>query len=114
MKRLLLALLLATVLGLSLADWQPASTRRAGAGSCGLPLIMGDMNGTRVVAANDALWILRRNAGLIVSLPPCSPEDVDCDARVSSVDALKILRHVAALPVSQADPCIAIGGEIPP
>lgn len=35
--------------------------------------------------------------------------DVDCDGSVNAVDALKILRHNAGLPVSQTQPCTAIG-----
>lgn len=43
--------------------------------------------------------------------PPEGPlwGDVDCDEDVDSVDSLKILRHVAGLPVSQDDPCTPIG-----
>ncbi len=38
--------------------------------------------------------------------------DVDCDGDVDSVDALKELRHVAVLPVSQSEPCPDIGTEV--
>jgi ubiquinone biosynthesis protein UbiJ len=38
--------------------------------------------------------------------------DVDCDGDVDSVDALKELRHVAVLPVSQSEPCPDIGSEV--
>ena len=31
--------------------------------------------------------------------------DVDCSGSVTFVDALKILRYVAQLPVSQTEPC---------
>ncbi len=41
--------------------------------------------------------------------PPDLFGDVDCDDDVDSVDQLKILRNVAALPVSQSEPCIDIG-----
>lgn len=34
------------------------------------------------------------------------------DDDVDSVDALKLLRYVAALPVSQTDPCPDIGTEV--
>jgi hypothetical protein len=39
--------------------------------------------------------------------------DVDCNDTVTSVDALKILRHVADLPVDQDEPCTDIGEQIP-
>jgi hypothetical protein len=38
--------------------------------------------------------------------------DVDCDEDVDSVDALSILRNVAALQVSQQQPCPQIGENI--
>ncbi len=38
--------------------------------------------------------------------------DADCDGDVDSVDALKILRYVAALPVAQTEPCPDIGTEV--
>lgn len=38
--------------------------------------------------------------------------DVDCAYHVTSVDALKVLRHVAALPVSQNEPCPRLGSEL--
>ena len=77
-------------------------------------MIMGDMDGTRVADSADAFWVLRRSAGLIVPLPPCSPQDVDCDGARNAIDALKILRHAASLVVTQTEPCVNIGDEIPP
>ncbi len=49
--------------------------------------------------------------------PTASPSgltqgDVDCNGDVSSVDALKELRHVAELSVSQNEPCPDIGAEV--
>jgi hypothetical protein len=35
--------------------------------------------------------------------------DIDCNAIVNSVDALKILRHSAALSVTQTEPCLDLG-----
>jgi hypothetical protein len=35
--------------------------------------------------------------------------NVDCDAAISPVDALKVLRHAAHLPVTQSEPCLNIG-----
>jgi hypothetical protein len=35
--------------------------------------------------------------------------DVDCDVHVDSVDALKILRHVASLSAAQSEPCRDVG-----
>jgi hypothetical protein len=75
---------------------------------------MGDVAGDEQVTSTDALWLLRRSAGLIVSLPPCSPEDVDCSGARNAIDALKILRFVAGLEVTQTEPCVNIGDEIPP
>jgi hypothetical protein len=85
-------------------------------GTCFLPLVMGDMTGGQTVESTDALWILRKNAGL--PLPngghACSPEDVDCNGARNAVDALKILRYVVGLEVQQTEPCVNIGDEIPP
>lgn len=38
--------------------------------------------------------------------------DVDCAGAVDAVDALKILRHVASLPVTQAPGCAHIGDPL--
>ncbi len=38
--------------------------------------------------------------------------DVDCNGHVDSVDALKLLRHVASLTVQQAEGCPQIGSEV--
>ena len=38
--------------------------------------------------------------------------DVDCDGDLDSVDALGILRSIAALPVSQQQPCPALGSAV--
>ena len=35
--------------------------------------------------------------------------NVDCNAAVNSVDALKVLRHSAGLPVAHSEPCLDIG-----
>jgi hypothetical protein len=40
--------------------------------------------------------------------------DVDCSGGVSAVDALKILRYGAALPVGQTQPCAALGTPVAP
>ena len=74
----------------------------------------------------DALQVLRHVAELQVNQKPGCPEiggalaaaravaeggvlgDVDCNAAVNSVDALKILRYVAGLPVSQPQACSPI------
>ncbi len=47
--------------------------------------------------------------GAELSVEPFPFGDVDCDGDVDAVDALKIMRHVAALPVSQNEPCPNIG-----
>jgi hypothetical protein len=39
--------------------------------------------------------------------------NVDCNVAVNSVDALKVLRHSAALSVAQDEPCLNIGMGIP-
>jgi len=44
--------------------------------------------------------------------PPNLFGDVDCDNDVDSVDALKILRNLVALPVSQTEPCADIGESL--
>jgi hypothetical protein len=38
--------------------------------------------------------------------------DVDCTAAVNSVDALKVLRYVAALSVAQTEPCLDMGAVV--
>ncbi len=78
----------------------------------------------------DALVILLSTAGLPFGQGPGCPElggspasagqayaqaaavfgDMDCSGAVDSVDALLILRHVAALPVALPPDCPAIGG----
>ena len=86
----------------------------------------GDENCDEAVTSVDALQVLRHVADLPVSQKPGCPEiggalsaaiaaaesgvfgDVDCDAAVNSVDALKILRYVAGLPVSQPQGCSPI------
>ena len=87
----------------------------------------GDVDCDGDVDSVDALKVLRHVAGLPVSqTEPCDDigaglsrvsaageltliGDVDCDEDVDSVDALKILRHVASLPVAQTEPCRDIG-----
>ena len=44
--------------------------------------------------------------------PGLTQGDVDCNGGVTSVDALKELRYVAQLSVSQAEPCPDIGTEV--
>ena len=72
------------------------------------------------VVASVAVTVLVN--GVLFSATPASSEgqpsgepeeiiqgDVDCDGDVDAVDALKELRHVAALPVAQNDPCPDVG-----
>jgi hypothetical protein len=42
------------------------------------------------------------------------PGDVDCNHIVNSIDALKILRYSAHLPVTQPDTCPSIGPNSAP
>jgi hypothetical protein len=92
-----------------------APSQRAEGGGCFLPLIMGDMTGSRLVSSGDALWVLRNNAGLLLPNAghACFPEDVDCDGLRNAVDSLKILRFVVGLSAPQTEPCVDIGSEIP-
>ena len=96
----------------------------------------GDVDCDDDVDSVDALKVLRHVAGLPVSqTEPCDDigtslarvglksdppsvggageltrvGDVDCDRDIDSVDALKVLRHVASLPVAQTEPCQDIG-----
>jgi hypothetical protein len=56
--------------------------------------------------APDAL----QHAKVMVGQPcPTGAGDVDCNQAVNSTDALKILRHNAALSVTQDEPCTNIG-----
>ena len=84
------------------------------------------MNCDGAVNSVDALQVLRHVADLQVNQKPGCPEiggalsaalvasaedvfgDVDCNGNVNSVDALKILRYVAGLPVSQPQGCSPI------
>ena len=72
------------------------------------------------VVASVAVTVLVN--GMLLSVTPASSEgqpagaleeiiqgDVDCDGDVDTVDALQELRHVAALPAAQNDPCPGIG-----
>ncbi len=86
----------------------------------------GNVNCDGAVTSVDALQVLRHVAGLQVNQNPGCPQiggalaaalaaaegglfgDVDCDGAVNSVDALKILRYVASLPVSQPQGCSPI------
>jgi hypothetical protein len=43
---------------------------------------------------------------------PLTQGDIDCNGDVTSVDALKELRHVAQLSVSQNEPCPDIGEDV--
>ena len=101
---------------------QPSPT-----GTPGTNGLQGDVDCDEDVDSVDALKDLRHVAALTVEqTEPCTDigsslarigaagkltqmGDVDCDEDVDSVDALKILRHVAALPVSQTEPCRDIG-----
>ena len=51
-----------------------------------------------------------------VSSPTAPPKltqgDVDCNGGITAVDALKILRHIAGLPVAQNQPCPGIGDDV--
>jgi hypothetical protein len=114
---LALAIVSAFILVAWISSLEPP--QRAEAGACVAPQIMGDLNGNRAVDGGDALWVLRKVADL--PLPGggtgCSPEDVDCLGQVSAVDALKVMRHVAGLPVLQIGPepddCQDIGTFLP-
>jgi hypothetical protein len=41
--------------------------------------------------------------------PPYLSGDVDCSGAVNSIDALKLSRHVAGMPVAQTEPCPDVG-----
>ncbi|HSR31218.1 MAG TPA: choice-of-anchor Q domain-containing protein, partial [Anaerolineae bacterium] len=87
----------------------------------------GDIDCNGGVNSVDALNLLRFVAGLSVSQQPgCTPigaslplpiptwppahfGDVDCDGAVNAVDALKVLRYVAGLSVSQELGCTELG-----
>ena len=93
----ILALLGTAIVVALLAASGPRSSP-ASAHACPVPAgsgpIFGDLDGNRTVEAADALWVLRDVARLPVPENPCSPEDVDCEGDVDTVDALKILRYV--------------------
>ena len=89
---------------------------------------MGDVDCDDDVDSVDALKALRHVASLSVAQTEPCPDvgtalarvsdegaavetmgDVDCDGDVDSVDALKVLRHVASLSVAQTEPCRDLG-----
>jgi hypothetical protein len=62
-----------------------------------------------VVGSTDALAVLRLVA-LLSEQPEChSPADVDCDGRVTAVDALDILLYVVSQPQQPGPGCPPIG-----
>jgi len=96
----------------------------------GLPLIWGDDDCDGDADAVDALKTLQHVAALpFGQSDPCFPlgetvsvtpagsidrrwSDVDCDGDVDAVDALGILRDIAAFPVNQEPGCPLIGSEV--
>lgn len=80
---------------------------------CQSPAVFGDLDGNHAVEPADALWLLRDIANL--PLPEggagCSPHDTNCDGDTDPVDALMILRYVAALEVHQHQSCPALGSS---
>jgi hypothetical protein len=50
--------------------------------------------------------------GYLEASPPPAQGNVNCDATVTSVDALQLLRYVAGMNVSQPPGCPAIGSEV--
>jgi hypothetical protein len=70
--------------------------------------VFGDADCNGSVDSRDALWVIRGVARLLPE-GGGSDVDVDCDADSDAVDALKILRYLAGLPVTQNQPCPEIG-----
>src|SRR3990172_11578721 len=114
MKPLLLVLLLAGLLAVA-ALTSGSGPQPAEAFPCALPEVVGDLWGDGDVDSADALWVLGRVAHTV--LPEggggCSPHDIDCNANVNAVDALKILRYLAGMPYAQSEPCPDIGTTLP-
>ncbi len=71
-------------------------------------------DGTLVRSVKTAGFKLQQGArpdwGLIGGI---ARGDIDCNGKVDAVDALKLLRNVAGLPVSQSEPCPDIGSGAP-
>ena len=96
----------------------------------GIVMLWGDDDCNSAVNAVDALKNLQEVAGFAYSqTDPCFQlgetvgvqkagfgdfpwGDVDCDGDVDSVDALTILRWIAALPVNQEPGCPEIGSSV--
>ena len=97
----------------------------------GPTFLQGDNNCDGNIQASDALVALRHIAGFSTNQQPGCPTlgdalpaaqpageppdlfgDVDCDDDVDSVDALKILRSVAAFSVTQNEPCTDVGDPL--
>ncbi|MFQ5473818.1 MAG: TolB family protein, partial [Dehalococcoidia bacterium] len=108
-------------------DWQPFTAPPTPTPAPGL---WGDNDCNGAVAAVDALKTLQEVAGLPYGqTEPCFAfgssvgvsaagltqrtwGDIDCDLDVDSVDALGILRSIAALPANQQPGCPSIGSAI--
>jgi hypothetical protein len=94
----------------------PASTKLADVPVSGP--VMGDTTCTApfgTVNSVDALQVLRRNASAepYGACANNAEADVNCSGGINAVDALLILRHAAALSVTQNEPCPDIGTALP-
>ncbi|TMC00262.1 MAG: hypothetical protein E6J42_01355 [Chloroflexi bacterium] len=49
-----------------------------------------------------------------ITPPPLTQGDIDCSGHVNSIDALRLLRYVAGLDVTQNQPCPPPGTNLPP
>lgn len=77
----------------------------------------------RAYGASTDWWFWTADFGRLVGSPTPSPTpatlppgvargDVDCNGGVNVIDAMKLLRYVAALSVSQTEPCPDIGSPV--
>lgn len=73
-------------------------------------LALGDVTGDGVVNSSDALWLLWKEAGLVVAVPFPGVADVNGDGQLTSSDALLILQLEAGLIILVPPPVAATAG----
>ena len=84
----------------------------AAADNGGLWTLNATVPGPNVTATDSDPTIGTSEFSAPVAAPVLTQGDVDCSGVVSSVDALKLLRHSVGLAVSQTQPCPSIGDPV--
>lgn len=89
-------------------------TRIGANGTKGQTLRYGPTTGVVTISPGDGGPLVLEDGVPIEGEQPFVSGDVDCNGAVNSVDGLKVLQHVAGLPVQQTQPCPQIGAGDPP